>query len=38
MKAPQDIILKPVITERSMDDLQAGKYTLRLLRTLTSPK
>ncbi len=30
MKAPQDIILKPVITERSMDDLQAGKYTFKV--------
>ena len=27
MKAAQDIILKPVITERSMDDLQTGKYS-----------
>jgi large subunit ribosomal protein L23 len=30
MKAAQDIILKPVITERSMDDLQAGKYTFKV--------
>ena len=30
MKAPQDIILKPVITEGSMDDLQAGKYTFKV--------
>jgi large subunit ribosomal protein L23 len=30
MKAPQDIILKPVITERSMDNLQAGKYTFKV--------
>ncbi len=30
MKAPQDIILKPVITERSMDTLQAGKYTFKV--------
>ncbi|MCQ2469589.1 MAG: 50S ribosomal protein L23 [Ruminococcus sp.] len=30
MNAPQDIILKPVITERSMDDLQAGKYTFKV--------
>ena len=30
MKAPQDIILKPVITERSMDDLQVGKYTFKV--------
>ncbi len=30
MKAPQDIILKPVITERSMDALQSGKYTFKV--------
>ena len=30
MKAAQDIILKPVITERSMDDLQVGKYTFKV--------
>ncbi len=27
MKAAQDIILKPIITEKSMDGLPAGKYT-----------
>lgn len=30
MKAPQDIIIKPVITERSMDELQNGKYTFKV--------
>ena len=30
MKAPQDIILKPVITEQSMDNLQEGKYTFKV--------
>jgi large subunit ribosomal protein L23 len=30
MKTAQDIILKPVITERSMDDLQTGKYTFKV--------
>ena len=30
MKAPQDIILKPVITEKSMDELQVGKYTFKV--------
>ncbi|MCI1268449.1 MAG: 50S ribosomal protein L23 [Ruminococcus sp.] len=30
MKAPQDIILKPVITEKSMDGLQIGKYTFKV--------
>lgn len=30
MKAPQDIIIKPVITEKSMDSLQEGKYTFKV--------
>lgn len=30
MKAPQDIILKPIITEKSMDELQKGKYTFKV--------
>lgn len=30
MKAPQDIILKPVITEQSTDQLAMGKYTFRV--------
>lgn len=30
MKAPQDIIIKPVITEKSMDELQNGKYTFKI--------
>ena len=30
MKTPQDIIITPVITERSMDNLQAGKYTFKV--------
>lgn len=30
MKAPQDIILKPVITERSVDDMAGSKYTFRV--------
>lgn len=30
MKAPQDIILKPVITEASTDRLVKGKYTFRV--------
>ncbi|MDY3844988.1 MAG: 50S ribosomal protein L23 [Ruminococcus sp.] len=30
MKAPQDIILKPVITEKSIDGLQVGKYTFKV--------
>lgn len=30
MKAPQDIILTPVITERSVDGMATGKYTFRV--------
>lgn len=30
MKAPQYIIIKPVITEKSMDELQNGKYTFKV--------
>ncbi len=30
MKTAYDIILKPVITERSMDDAQAKKYTFKV--------
>ena len=30
MKAPQHIIIKPIITERSMDALQTGKYTFKV--------
>lgn len=30
MKMPQDIILKPVITERSIDLLPTGKYTFKV--------
>ncbi len=30
MKAPQDIILKPVITEQSTDILPQGKYTFKV--------
>ena len=29
-KTAQDIILKPVITEASMEDLRAGRYTFRV--------
>ena len=28
----QDIIIKPIITERSMDALQTGKYTFKVYR------
>lgn len=30
MKTAQDIIIKPVITEKSMDNLQEGKYTFKV--------
>ncbi len=30
MKAPQDIVLRPVITERSIDIMPDGKYTFRV--------
>ena len=30
MKTAQDIIIKPVITEKSMDSLQEGKYTFKV--------
>lgn len=30
MKAPQDVILKPIITERSIDGLESGKYTFKV--------
>ena len=30
MKAAQDIILKPVITERSMENIQMKKYTFKV--------
>ena len=35
IKAPQDIILKPVITEQSMDNLQVGKYTFKVAKDAT---
>ena len=34
MKAPQDIILKPVISERSIDLLPSGKYTFKVVNTM----
>lgn len=30
MKAPQDIILKPVITEKSVDNMADSKYTFKV--------
>jgi len=31
-KLPQDIILKPVITEKATDNLMMGKYTFKVAR------
>ena len=33
VKTAQDIILKPVITEASMEALRSGKYTFRVMKT-----
>lgn len=33
VKTAHDIIIKPVITEASMEDLRAGKYTFRVMKT-----
>lgn len=30
MRNPHDIIIKPIITERSMDDMAYGKYTFQV--------
>ena len=30
MRSPHDIILKPIITEKSMEDMAEGKYTFRV--------
>ena len=38
MKTAQDIIIKPVITEKSMDGLQAGKYTFKVAKDATKPE
>ncbi|MBP7401980.1 MAG: 50S ribosomal protein L23 [Clostridia bacterium] len=37
MKAPQDIILRPVITERSNSEAGLGKYTFQVARDATKP-
>lgn len=38
MKAIQDIIIKPVITEKSMADIEAKRYTFRVQKTATKPE
>ncbi len=30
MRTAQDVIIKPIITERSMEGLQVGKYTFKV--------
>lgn len=35
MRNPHDIIIKPIITERSMDDMAEGKYTFQVDRRTT---
>jgi len=33
IKTAQDIIIKPIITERSMEGLQIGKYTFKVAKS-----
>ncbi len=38
MKAPQDIILAPIITEASMDGTEHKKYTFKVASDATKPE
>ena len=38
MKMIQDIIIKPIITEASMDKLSEGKYTFKVASNATKPE
>ena len=38
MKMVQDIIIKPIITEASMDNLAAKKYTFKVASNATKPE
>lgn len=38
MKAVQDIIIKPIITEASMDMMADKKYVFKVLKTATKPE
>jgi len=38
MKAIQDIIIKPLITEKSMDGIQNKRYAFKVLKTATKPE
>lgn len=35
MRNPHDIIIKPIVTERSMDDMSFGKYTFQVAKKTT---
>lgn len=38
MKFAQDIILKPIITEKSMDGIASRKYTFKVAKDATKPE
>ena len=38
MKMAQDIIIKPIITEASMDNMAAKKYTFKVANDATKPE
>ena len=38
MKLAQDIILKPIITEKAMDGISSKKYTFKVAPDATKPK
>ena len=38
MKMAQDIIIKPIITEASMDNMSAKKYTFKVANNATKPE
>lgn len=38
MKFAQDIILKPIITEKSMDGVASRKYTFKVAKDATKPE
>ena len=31
---PEDIIIKPIITEKSNEEMQSGKYTFKVIKKL----
>ena len=38
MRNPHDIIIKPIITEKSMDEMANGKYTFQVDKRADSKK